>query len=94
MPILLILGLLISPRLIAVLLALLTTWFANIALLWVIIGILIAPITLIWVSIVMNYFGGQWGILQILVLVLTLMSDFGGSYYTRSRYRVVEVEEV
>src|SRR5205814_707093 len=95
MPIILIIGLLISPRLIAVLLAFLTTWFNNIGLPWVILGIIIAPVTLIWVSIVMNYFGGQWGVLQILVLVLALMADFGGPYYTRSHYHVIEhVEEV
>lgn len=94
MPIILIIGLLISPRLVAVLLALLTTWFNNISLLWIILGVLIAPLTLIWVSIVMNYFGGEWGIIQILVLILTLMADFGGPYYTRSHYHIVEhVEE-
>jgi len=95
MPLLLILVVLFFPRLGAVLLALFTTWFitAGIGLLSLILGIIFAPITLLWYSVVMNSFGGQWGILQILILVLAIMADFGsgwGGYHHHHRWYVVE----
>ena len=97
MPILLLIGLLISPRLVIVLLALLSTWFetAGVGLIGLILGTIFMPVTLLWYSVVANWFGGEWGILQIVVLVLAVMIDLGGSYgYTR-HYHVVEtvVEE-
>jgi len=95
MPVLLLIIVLIFPRLGIVLLALLTNWFmtAGIGLLSLILGLIFAPVTLLWYSVVMNFFGGQWGILQIVVLVLALLADFGGGwggYHHHHRYYVVE----
>lgn len=92
MPLLLLLIVLFFPRLGAVLLALLTDWFitAGVGLLALILGIIFAPVTLLWYSVVQNYFAGQWGLLQILVLVLALMADFGGSYGGWYRWHPVE----
>jgi fructose-specific phosphotransferase system IIC component len=95
MPLILLIGLVISPRLVLALLALLTTWFASLNLLWVVLGIVFAPVTLLWVSVVINSFGGRWGVIQVLILALAIAVDFGGPYYTRSRYYIVEeVREV
>ena len=95
MPLILLVIVVLFPRLGAVLLALLTDWFprAGFGLLSLVLGIIFAPVTLLWYSVVMNVFGGQWGLLQILVLVLALMADFGGGwggYHHHHRYYVVD----
>lgn len=97
MPLILLIVVLLFPRLGIVLLALLTSWFvtAGLGLLSLILGLIFAPVTLLWYSVVMNTFGGQWGLLQILVLVLALLVDFGGGYggYYRHHHHAVIVDE-
>ena len=94
MPLILLIVFLLSPRLGAALLALFTTWFqmAGLGLIAVVLGIIFAPVTLLWYAAVINWFGGQWGILQILVLLLALAIDFGSSGYgyTNRHYYIVE----
>ncbi len=81
MPLIILLVALLFPRLGVVLLWLFTNFFASIALVWVILGLIFAPLTLLWVAAVSVWFGGDWGLLQILVLVLAIAYDFGGSGY-------------
>ncbi len=92
MPILLLIVVLIFPRLGILLLALLTSWFAaaGLGLLSVLLGLIFAPVTLLWISVVNNSFGGVWGPIQIIGLVLALMFDFGGGYGGWTRYYPAE----
>ena len=95
MPILLLVIVVLFPRLGIVLLALLTDWFmrAGIGLLSLVLGLIFAPVTLLWYSVVMNVWGGDWGLLQVLILVLALLTDFSGGwggYHHHHRHYVVE----
>lgn len=77
MPCLLALLALITPRLVIVFLWLFTTWFAGVfqTMLWPLVGLIFLPTTLLWYSAVHNWYGGQWGGLQILVLIVALLLD-------------------
>ena len=95
MPIILIVIVLLFPRLGSVLLALFTDWFARagVGLLSLVLGLIFAPITLLWYSVVMNVWGGEWGLLQVAILVLSLAADFGGGwsgYHHHHRHYIVE----
>ena len=78
MPCLVALFTLITPRLVIVALWLFTDWFAGVfeTMLWPLAGFLIAPTTLLWYSAVEQWYGGQWGPLQILIGVIALLIDF------------------
>jgi hypothetical protein len=95
MQLILVLIILFFPRFGLVLLALFSDWFATagLGLFSLLLGFLFAPVTLLWYSFVMNIFHGQWGIVQVLILILALMADFGsgyGGYRHHHRYYVVE----
>lgn len=66
-----------APRVVIVLLWLFTTWFSGIfaTVLWPILGFFFLPTTLLWYTAVHNWYGGQWGTFQIIVLVVALMID-------------------
>ena len=78
MPCLFALIALITPRLMIVGLWLLTDWFTGVfeTMFWPLVGFFFAPTTLLWYSAVEHWFGGEWGTLQIVVGVITLMIDF------------------
>ena len=77
MPCLLGLLALFVPRLVIVLLFFFATWFfAGINLLWIILGFILAPTTLLWVGVVLNYFAGAWGLTAIIGLVIAILIDF------------------
>ena len=65
------------PRLVIAGLWLFTSWFAGVfnTMLWPILGLVFAPTTLLWYSAVENWFGGQWGTLQIVGLVFAILID-------------------
>lgn len=77
MPCLLAVLALITPRVVIVLLWLFTTWFSGIftTALWPILGFFFLPTTLLWFTAVQNWYAGEWGAFQIVVLVLALMID-------------------
>jgi hypothetical protein len=82
--ILLVLGL--FPRLFVLFLKVLTDWFQPVFVgwLWIILGIIFAPVTLLWYSVVINWFYGQWGTWQIVVLVFAIIVDlFSLSRFSR-----------
>ena len=89
MPLILLLLALFVPRLVIFLLWLLTTWFNGVFPNAVIglLGFLILPYVTLWYSIVIHWFGGQWGPLQIVVLIIALLADIGpaGGWNSRSR---------
>ena len=93
MPVLILIIALFFPRLGALLLWLFTGFFNTIDLLWVILGIIFAPMTLLWVAAVMNWFGGVWGVPQIIILVLALLYDFGWHGYGWHYWYPGEVEQ-
>lgn len=70
---------LIFPRLAALLLYFLTGWFNAVfqTTLWPILGFLFAPYTMLWYSVVMNWYGGRWNTLQLVVLAIAVLFDFG-----------------
>ena len=77
MPCLFALIALITPRLLIVGLWLLTDWFTGVfeTMLWPVIVFFCAPTTLLWYTAVEHWYGGEWGTLQIIVVVITLMID-------------------
>lgn len=80
---------LITPRLVIIGLWLLSDWFTSVfdTLLWPVLGFFIAPTTLLWYSAVQNWYGGEWGPLQIIILVITLIIDFSPASSKRKRER-------
>jgi hypothetical protein len=76
MPLLLIFGLFI-PRVIIAVLYLFTRWFNGVfsTIIWPILGFIFMPYTLLWYSVVANLYGGVWGTLQIIVLVIAVVFD-------------------
>ena len=82
MPILLALLVLFFPRLLLVYLKFFTGWFAAVSLswLWLILGFIFAPFTLLWYTAVYNWFGGTWDLLQKIVLVIAIIVDLSGGF--------------
>lgn len=81
---LLVLGL--FPRLFVLFLKVLTDWFHPVFVgwLWIILGIIFAPVTLLWYSAVINWFYGRWGTWQIVVLIFAIIIDlFSLSRFSR-----------
>jgi hypothetical protein len=77
MPCLLALLALVTPRVVIVLLWLLTTWFVGVfdTILWPILGFIFMPTTLLWYSAVINWYGGEWGTMQIIIAVIAVAID-------------------
>ena len=82
MPVIIALALLFFPRLFVAYLYFFTGWFAasHLALISIILGVIFAPLSLLWYSAVMVWFGGTWGVMQIVVMVAALLIDFGGGF--------------
>lgn len=72
---------LIAPRFTIFLLWLASPWFTGVfqTRLWPILGFLFLPFTLLWYSVVVNWFHGEWGFLQIAILVIAIVSDLSSS---------------
>lgn len=81
MPCLGVLIALMAPRFLIVLLWLFTSWFKGIfgTALWPVLGFIFLPVTLLWYTAVQNWWDGQWGLLQIIGLVIALLMDVGPS---------------
>jgi hypothetical protein len=77
MPCLVTLLALFVPRVVVVGLWLLTTWFQGMfeSMLWPILGFFLAPTTLLWYSVVVNVYDGEWGALQIVIGVIAVVID-------------------
>lgn len=68
---------LLAPRLVIAVLWFFTTWFRGMfdTLLWPILGFVFLPTTLLWYSVVLRFFDGQWTLWPIVGLVVALMID-------------------
>lgn len=77
MPCLLALFALLTPRLFIAVLWFLTTWFQGMfqSIFIPILGFIFLPTTLLWYSAVQNWWGGEWGGLQIVGLIVAVMLD-------------------
>lgn len=66
------------PRIVIVVLWFFTDWFVGVfeSLLWPLLGLIFAPTTLLWYSVVVNVYGGQWDTLQIIGAVIAVAIDF------------------
>ena len=86
MPLILLLGL-IFPRVVIFILWLLTDWFARVPvdLIVGVLGFLFLPFTLLWYSVVMNIYGGSWGMWQMLILLIAVCTDLF-HLFASSRY--------
>src|SRR5688500_3104338 len=92
MPCLAVLFALLTPRILILILWLLTGWFKGIfdTALWPVIGFIFLPTTLLWYTAVQNWWQGQWGLWQIVGLVIALMLDLspaGGKRRRRRQHR-------
>lgn len=81
MPILVTLLALLAPRLIIALLYLFSGWFNGVfvnGIIWPILGFLFFPFTMLWFSAVQNWSGGEWTVVNIIVMVIAVFMDLGG----------------
>jgi len=64
-----------------------TGWFgkSGIGFIWLLLGFLFAPLTLICVGCVNIYFHGEWGLWQIIALIFCLLTDLGSGGGTLSK---------
>ena len=77
MPCLIVLIALMLPRGVVLCLWLLTDWFVGVfdTALWPVLGFIFLPTTLLWYSAVQNWYDGNWGLWQIVGLVVALSLD-------------------
>jgi hypothetical protein len=77
MPCLLVVLALMVPRLVVAALWLFTGWFEGVfpTLLWPVLGFLFLPLTLLWYSAFVNWYGAVWSIVPVLGLILALLVD-------------------
>ena len=87
MPCLLALLALALPRVTIAGLWFFSTWFRGVfdTWLWPLVGFLFAPFTLLWYSVVHNWYGGVWGTWQIVGLVVAILLDLSPSSGRRRR---------
>ena len=92
MPCLGVLFALLTPRVLIILLWLLTSWFKGIfdTALWPVLGFIFLPTTLLWYTAVHNWWGGHWGALQVVGLVIALIIDISPASGRRRRVEVIE----
>jgi hypothetical protein len=76
MPCLLTLVALITPRLVIAVLWLFTGWFAVVpAGIWILLGFIFLPTTLLWYTAVQHWFGGEWSLVPLIGIVIALAVD-------------------
>lgn len=87
MPLILLIFALFLPRVVIVLLWLFTGWFAPVqSIILGLIGFLFLPYTLLLYTVIEHWYGGVWGPLQMIALVIAVLIDLGipGSKYKRN----------
>jgi hypothetical protein len=76
MPCLLTLIALITPRLVIALLWLFTAWFAVVPSgIWILLGFIFLPTTLLWYAAVQHWFGGEWSFFALVGVAIALAID-------------------
>ena len=87
MPCLLALIALAAPRIVILLLWFFSTWFAGLftTLLWPVLGFIFLPTTLLWYTVVLHWFGGQWTLWPVVGIVIALLIDLSPTTGRRRR---------
>ncbi|MGH7624502.1 MAG: hypothetical protein ACREOJ_04185 [Gemmatimonadaceae bacterium] len=87
MPCLLALIALAAPRIVILLLWFFSTWFTGLftALLWPVLGFIFLPTTLLWYTVVLHWFGGQWTLWPVVGIVIALLIDLSPTTGRRRR---------
>jgi len=77
----------ITPRFTIALLWLMSNWFEGVfdTRLLPIIGFFLLPITMLWYSVVVNWFQGDWNVLNLAILFLAIVSDLSSSGSQRKK---------
>jgi apolipoprotein N-acyltransferase len=76
------------PRLIVAYLWFFSSWLHTAfdgGILWPLLGFFFAPTSLLWFAVVQNYYGGQWGTLQIVLMVVAVLMDLSPGSSRRKR---------
>lgn len=81
---------LLFPRVLIVILWIFTDWFTGVfdSVLIPLLGFIFLPVTMLWYSVVVNHYGGEWTTLNIILMVLAVVIDLGslgGGYSNRNR---------
>ncbi|MFT5143523.1 MAG: apolipoprotein N-acyltransferase [Rhodothermales bacterium] len=79
---------LITPRLFIAYLWFFTHWIHSAfdgGLMWPVLGFFFAPTSLLWYSVVQNAYDGEWGTLQIALMVVAVLIDVSPSSSKRKR---------
>ena len=80
---------LLFPRVLIVVLWFFTDWFNGVfnTLLWPVLGFIFLPVTMLWYSVVINQYAGQWSNVNIIIMVIAVVIDMGswGSGYKSKR---------
>lgn len=74
-----------APRLVILVLFFFTRWFNGIfqSLLFLILGFIFLPTTLLWYTVVVHWFGGQWTLWPVIGLILALAIDVSPASHRR-----------
>ena len=77
MPLLGILFALLLPRITILVLYFFSTWFNGVfaTVLWPVLGFIFLPTTLLWYSAVQKWFGGEWGIIPVIGMIVAVVVD-------------------
>ena len=90
MPCLLAIFALAAPRLVIAVLWFFTTWFRGLFdnnLLWPVLGFIFLPTSLLWYTVVVHWFAGQWTLWPVVGLVIALAIDVSPASGRRTRER-------
>jgi hypothetical protein len=89
MPVIIAILALLAPRLVMFLLWLFTTWFEGVfaTILWPVLGFVFLPTTTLWYSAVYHWFGGDWGVVPLLGLVVSVLLDLSPTSYRRTQLK-------
>ena len=81
---------LLFPRVLILILWIFTDWFTGVfdSVLIPLLGFIFLPVTMLWYSVVVNHYGGEWTTLNIILMVVAVVIDLGslgGGYSNRRR---------
>ena len=81
MPCLFVLLALATPRVVIILLYLFSNWFHGVfpSAFWPVLGFIFLPTSTLWFSAVHNWWGGHWGVIQIIGMIIALFIDTSSS---------------
>jgi hypothetical protein len=87
MPLLIGLLALFMPRVVVAILFFFTQWFTGIfdSLLWLVLGFIFLPTTLLWYSAVHHWFNGEWTVWSVAGLVIAVLIDLSPTGARRRR---------